>query len=596
MANITRIQDSLTKFFGNKNTIFKILLGLYFAVAGYLMVSQSLTTDEPAHMGAGLAYIYGWGLNPEHPLLLKFFSGVLLFIFTPFLPQSRDQYGIGYEIILKSAQNPNLILFLSRLPYLLFNSLFVIYLWAGTVKKYFNYRFALILGVFYIFSTTLAPMAGMAIFDVAGATSAIMFVGLIYIFQRKLDSNQIISNKFLWLTGLSGFAAFNIKFSNVLIIGLFPVILIFNSLKYDKFKAVLKLVAVQASLLLVGIYMLNGFCYRSSDTVNSINYYQFSFPNTQAQNPPNIVNFQKNALSEILFKPYLIYAKGLQMSFVRSEDSSNTFFVDKYVPDTFSSLIIRVLPFKENPLLILLLPLCIVFGAWQILRNYNNWPFLKSVILLTILPLIYFGASFQSKLAIGIRHFDLVILAGYALIAYSIYKFFSSRILLVSILGIYILTSISVIWIGIGYTNIFWLSDSYLMASDSTMNWGQNANRPIDFLVKNKLISNYYNPSEVTADFCCSPEMFQIALEFTRTGNQGNKSYTDILTKPDIGNKPLINNPAKYLVIDGNTLQWVIHNSNIKANQVVVDNLAYIRTKPIVYNYVDQIFVYQLHE
>ena len=284
------------------------------------------------------------------------------------------------------------------------------------------------------------------------------------------------------------------------------------------------------------------------------------------------------------------------MAFMRSSDMTQTFFVDRYIPDTFGSLVTRVLPFKENPLLVLALPLSLGFGIWQILQNYKNWHYLKSTILLALVPILYIVASFGSKLAIGLRHFDLAILAGYALVAFAISKFIINRWLIVSLLGIYMVFSMPMLYSGIGYTNIFWLKDSYLLASDSTMNWGQNAKKPVEFLVANNLISDYYNPNELASDFCCSPDLTALTLEFVRPGNPGNKSYKGSTVNPDIANKPLKDNPAKYLIIDGNTLQFMIHHTNQKSNESVVENLALLKTKPIIYNYVDQVFVYQLRD
>ena len=586
---MTRVREFLTQ---RQNQIFGVLLVLYFLVAGFLMFDQSLTTDEPAHLGAGLSYMYGWGLNPEHPHLLKFFSGLLLFIFTPFQPQSRDQYGIGYEIFFNSGYNPNLIIFLGRLPYLLFNSLFIVYLWVGSFKQYFGKLFAIILAVFYIFSTTLTPFASLSIFDVAGAISALIFISLIYIFQKKLDGGLLISNMFLWAVSLVGFIAVNIKFTNILVLGLIPVLLIFNLNKIDKLKSIFKYIGIQIITLLIGIYTLNGFCYRSLQASTYTSYYEFNFKIRSTVYdiviPPTKY--------EIIYKPFLIYLKGLQMSFMRSNDLSNTFFIDKYIPDTFGSLVTRVLPLKENPLLVLLLPLGLIFGLWQTLKNYKNWSFLKSTTLLILIPVIYIVASFGSKLAIGLRHFDLAILAGYALVAYAISKFFVNRWLIAVLLGVYIIFSLPMLYSGIGYSNIFWIKDSYLLASDSTMNWGQNAKKPVEFLVKNNLISDYYNPNELASDFCCSPDLTALTLEFVRPGNPGNKSYKGSVINPDIANKSLQNNPAKYLIIDGNTLQFMIHHANQKSNEAVIENLALLKSKPIIYNYVDQVFVYQLRD
>ena len=114
-----------------------IVVGILIFFAGVSILNaknDSAIFDEVAHIPAGYSYVsqHDTRLNPEHPPLIKDLAGLpLLFLHLKFdttapfwtgeLPNAWDegQWAAGRSLLYESGNNPDQIIFWSRLPIVL---------------------------------------------------------------------------------------------------------------------------------------------------------------------------------------------------------------------------------------------------------------------------------------------------------------------------------------------------------------------------------------------------------------------------------------------------------------------------------------------
>src|SRR3989344_2073053 len=120
-----------------------LLIFMFLAMLGSSW-NDSATFDEVAHIGAGYAYLkYGdMRLNPEHPPLLKDLAALpLLFLNLNGDMQSQPfwtienvndrQWAAGNFLLYEAGNNPDSILFWSRLPMMILAIIFgwILFVW-----------------------------------------------------------------------------------------------------------------------------------------------------------------------------------------------------------------------------------------------------------------------------------------------------------------------------------------------------------------------------------------------------------------------------------------------------------------------------------
>jgi len=99
---------------------------LQMAIVMLLSVSgDAPTNDEPAHIGAGVAYTQRHDLrfSPEHPPVAKILAAVPLLVARVHLPsresasyRNGDSFGFGRELLFSSGNDPRHVIWLARLP------------------------------------------------------------------------------------------------------------------------------------------------------------------------------------------------------------------------------------------------------------------------------------------------------------------------------------------------------------------------------------------------------------------------------------------------------------------------------------------------
>jgi len=184
-----------------------VVSSLLFVASVLVLLSNFNTSpvwDEPTYIAAG--YFFLKTGNPAmmagEPMLAKEIAALPLLAVQPSLPSDANSYvdfsyvKFAYDFFYQSGNNPNLILFLSRLPFiLLFIGLgLVVYRWSSQLYGKRAGVFAVFL---YSFSPLILANAGVALTDFV--VTAFIFL-TIYFFWRFLQSPN---KRFVILTGIS---------------------------------------------------------------------------------------------------------------------------------------------------------------------------------------------------------------------------------------------------------------------------------------------------------------------------------------------------------------------------------------------------------
>src|SRR3990167_1077092 len=111
-----------------------LLLAIQTIIQVRLANTDSQTTDEAVHLSAGYTYLTrgDWRFNPEHPPLVKILAALPLLVIKPhvtpemeanwvkaeplFYDSWRENRSFGIELLYKSGNNPDQLLFWTRLP------------------------------------------------------------------------------------------------------------------------------------------------------------------------------------------------------------------------------------------------------------------------------------------------------------------------------------------------------------------------------------------------------------------------------------------------------------------------------------------------
>jgi hypothetical protein len=159
------------------------------------------------------------------------------------------------------------------------------------------------------------------------------------------------------------------------------------------------------------------------------------------------------------------------------------------------------------------------------------------------------------------------------------------------LLLVYIIFGIVGLPQNIGYVNPLWTKEKWRLATDSSLNWGQELPDAYKFLAEQKLITpeNKRLIINATWNACLiTPEdLAERYSDFKRADNADFYNYYYDLTQND-----LKISGAKYVVIDTFVFQHVSHWS--KTNPIAKSNLDYINSLKPIYNSNDVIFIYKL--
>jgi len=505
---------------------------VYFLVFTFLIINflfsfatmrgDSGVVDEVAHIPAGYTYLkfHDYRLNPEHPPLLKMIAGLPLISlnlkFDKNLPDWKDlpngQWETGWSFIYRIGNNPDQILFWSRLPLLLLFLLFGVCLFFVT-KHYCGKTIALFSLFLFSFSPTLTGHNHYVTTDIGVAFFIFLAIFFFLNYLKKPNlKNAIFSGIFLGLAQLS-------KFSAIL---LFPLFLFLLTLKIfspkSKFHSTWDNFKKSFSLYTPGFILSLLVCFILIDATYALA--MFKMPSEKLKElidwtqpgiiPKSFILF----LAEIpLLKYFSEYLLGFSMVFSRVQGGNTTFLLGEVTNQSFFWYFPVAFVTKETLGFLVLLLLALVLGFWKnafylaglikkgfkkifqiLVKNFWNY-FEKNLFLFSILTfiLLYLLVTFRGNLNIGIRHLIPIIPMIYILVALEIIIWSKNkwpRIAFICALSLWIVGSYMLAYPSyLAYFNEAGggINNGYKILTDSNLDWGQDLKRLTKWVDENKI-------------------------------------------------------------------------------------------------------------
>jgi len=513
----------MKKFF-QKN--YKLIIILSLALTVFLSIlnakNDSLIYDEDAHIPAGYSYLtrFDMRLNPEHPPLLKDLAAIpLLFMKLDFnVPQeiwegdpNTVQWQSGSYFLYSSTNNPDKIIFWSRLPIILIFVLLALFIFKWT-WEISSLGAALLAFILFTYDPNILGHNHYVTTDLGIAASTTF----VFYYFVKFLKDPIWKNVY-WLAGFLALVQLT-KFSSVLIFPVFGLILIGysfvklarhpqdNTLKFKiknfgeylgKFIA-----AFVISLIVVWIaYFLSTFNMPKEKLPEIANYY-FSKNNLQSIYSKKVL-FALNDSS--FFRPMAVYLFGIMRVFQRVTGGNTTYFMEQVNKIGFYSYFPIVFLIKMTiPTLIFIFSAIgiALYGFFHRFRkiagvtkinifsrftNFIRTHVLESLILLFIS--IYLASSISGRLNIGIRHLFPIFPFIFILLSKTIFSFIKklhtpkqvklAHSIIIALCVILILNTLSTYPNYVSYFNAFagGPKNGYRFVVDSNADWGQDLKR-----------------------------------------------------------------------------------------------------------------------
>ncbi len=494
--------------FSNKttNVIAAILLGIMFVMTVFSIKDDTFTFDETAHVASGYSYLTqrDFRLNPEHPPLIKDLAALpLLFLNLNFPkdhpswiqkepPQWWFQFDFANQFLYYSDNNPDKILFWSRLPMILvlvFLGWFLFY-WT---KKLFDNKAALLALFLFTFSPTFLAHGRLVTTDVGAALGVVLAT---YFWLKFLENP---TKKNVILAGLIFGLVMLIKFSLILLIPFFGLITLIYAWLFASKKPILNILKYLALALLIGtigmIFIIwPVYQHHISDypEERQIRDTQFLLSTTAIHEP--LINLNNWLAANPILRPFSQYLLGLLLAINRSMTGHTTFFLGDISAKAWKSYFPIVYLIKEPLTFHILTLIALLYAAWLIRKPFwqNTLMRIKSWIkshfpeftMLAFLG-IYWLTSLTAELNIGVRHLLPVFPFTFILVSSLIIFWLKPPLLKLK----YLFLGILLIWQLFSVTSIYphflayfnelagGPNQGYIYTVDSNLDWGQDLKR-----------------------------------------------------------------------------------------------------------------------
>ncbi|MDX9913649.1 MAG: glycosyltransferase family 39 protein, partial [Candidatus Moranbacteria bacterium] len=344
----------LLHYFKVKHRIIIILISIVFLSVSFLNANNDTATfDEIAHIPAGYSYLsqHEMRLNPEHPPLIKDLSALpLLFLNLNFdtsqsfwsgdLPRKWDegQWAAGKHLIWEAGNNPDQIIFWSRVPIVIISLLLGLFIFKWT-KEIAGTLAGLLAFVLYSFDPNVLGHNHYVTTDIGiMAFLTFSFYYFIKFIKNPTWKNTFIGGFFLGLFFLA-------KFSSIIALPILGLILIGYPLikKLKPAQGRIKhwfmylgkgLVALLFSLTMIwAVYFINTFN-TTKDTMTQI--IDFNAPQTDT----NIKNvYTRKVLHSLnesaITRPLAEYGIGINYVFRRVAGGNGAYFLGEVSDNAF---------------------------------------------------------------------------------------------------------------------------------------------------------------------------------------------------------------------------------------------------------------------
>jgi hypothetical protein len=516
----------------NKKLIIFSLLFLVFVLAIFSSIDDSATSDEPPHIVSGYSYLkfHDMRLNPEHPPLVKDLAAIPLLFLKLNFPTSDNawqqtdgpywwhQFNLGGKFLYESGNNPDKILFFSRLPMILLLIIcgFFIFKFA---KEFFGEKVAILALFLFSFSPTFLAHGRFVTTDV-GAAFGVVLATLYFLraLREPTRKNIILAGITLGISQL-------LKFSLILIIPFFVFLTIIWILIFREWKNPSRVLISCLILWVLVVWLVYGiqiYNYPPERQLRDTKITLESFsggPSSIKETcllPKSIQKIQRCpaeiviwASDKPLIRPLAHYGLGLLMVFQRASGGHTTYFLGEvsaagwknYFP--FVYLIKEPLAFHILGILTLsYFFLKIKEPLWKKtifrLKNFAKEHFVEFSMILWIL--IYWATSIKSNLNIGVRHllpifpFSIILTARGTIFWLENTK--NEKLAKVVLTFLLLWQAISVLKIYphfLAYANeiVGGADKVYLYTVNSNLDWGQDLKRLTKWVEQNKIEKIY---------------------------------------------------------------------------------------------------------
>lgn len=481
------------------NLIGVILLSVMALISIFVMLGDSGTVDEVAHIPSGYSYLkyHDYRLNPEHPPLAKAIAGIpLQFIKVHELNTSVawdniSQWESGWDFIYRLGNNPNTILNLSRIPMIMLLLILGVYVYRFA-RELAGRKVAVVVLTLFAFYPDLLAHGHLVTTDVAAALG---FVLSIYYFWHWTNSP---TRKNLIYAGIAFGIAQLLKFSAVLLVPILIIYLIYLALArrtatkrfWSLFWPLLKQGVGIGLIGLALIWLV--YIPLVWSTPSGIEHQLIE---TNLTNDARTLMF-RNFLHLFENNPFTRaighYILGIFLVFGRVGGGSSTFILGHF-SDKSISWYFPVAWLIKTPL-----PIIIMFlgGLIALIKRFkaNIW-----VYLLLLTPIvIYWVVTLKGSLNIGIRHLMPTVPFVLLFIGYQIKGIVNNDKLTWQKITVGFL----VIWMVVGsiisypnylsYFNELTIGrNRYDLLIDSSLDWGQDLKRLAKWVDKNKIPNIY---------------------------------------------------------------------------------------------------------
>lgn len=506
---------------------FVFTLVCFFSVSGFNFANlkysgDSITSDEVPHITSGYYYLKSgrYFLNPEHPPLVKDISVLLTrFVLNPDFPKvSNDAYhpqestkedlffnenifprSLEIEnyhwdnrmLIFNPKNNPDLIILLSRLSVIIFNSIFLFILYI-LLEKSWNKRSALI--SIFLISVSQFSIAHASLVT-TDFTASILSVSALATFSIYLKKRPEGNSPVWFFLSVFFFAlVFVSKFSTLILI---PVSFLGGLIYYvsegywKKIPTYSKKFAliITASLLLV--FSFYSFHVINSDTDGIRSQLQKNYPQKLPIYGKNFL--MKMSEGNSFGKAIATYGVGLSMTINRIDSAGQaTYFMGEIYGSEgagrwyFPILYLAKLSPSFHLLTLLSLILFLRLLTHRQIKE-TRFKFSPLSFFIFVFIIIYAYKSISSNLNIGLRHFMPIIFASAILTARGIDIFWNEKIhkkikmvhATAILLMIMLISTIISFPHYLSYYNIIGggTNNGYKIATDSNYDWGQDIKR-----------------------------------------------------------------------------------------------------------------------
>lgn len=526
--------------------IFLGLLILFVSLAITSMWNNSYTDVEPLYIFQGYSYLTtGYTYNSASPILTGLIASIpLLFIDVDFPPFEEVYHPWEYsrmDFLYYGDNDPDKIIFLSRLPMVILSLIFAIYIF-----KWANELYGIKAGLFALFIYVLNPdiLTNSTWVTTDLPVAGFMFICLYYYWKLNAFEEKKIKN--LILSGVFFGLAFTTKSTALFLLPMFIILPWFFK------KDVRFIISKIAILILVGItvFLLINIAdiapiYSNDDPF--YNHIEGSRTPERLESLLKIVTdnqFIQNGMRFVLTEVPIPGAHSIQShlgQIPRAKTGQPQYFLGQFTDHGtwyYYSFVYMI----KTPIALILL----FIGSLLFLNRLKSKKRENEFYLLTIIGIFFFIVSFLMGLNLGLRHTLLIHLVGFVFIS-KIIKQINFNVLTKAVITLlmiwYILASLLIYPHYISYFNEFigGPDNGYKYLVDSNLDLGQDLKR-LSFYIKEKNITDFkfkyagfenpeYRGINNYKELNCTPTDGYIII--SATALVGNLWHTGAL-KPDV--------------------------------------------------------------